>query len=182
MKYNSKYVFLFPLIPLVILLITIILLVGTGSFRPVMSNTIKIDDWTYYTTFVGGRGLYKYNEQTKEKVKLSSYEAATINVYEDWVYFTKMKSGSIYRVAIDGTDQQKIIENCYYFYFIGDKIFYKSYNNLLYRIDLNGENKELFINRQIKGFHIEDKYLNVRLTNDKRYLVDLDTRELIPVK
>ena len=85
---------------------------GMGMFNPV----IVVGDWIYYSFFhhvegdcpdsqaVGG--IYKMRTDGSSRIKIGDYEAVTINVVGDWIYYFK-GTGS-YRVRTDGTDHQSL--------------------------------------------------------------------------
>lgn len=120
---------------------------------------IKYDDNYIYANADDYNNLYKINIHSKDKEKLAGgHDFYEMNLYNDEIYYISSVPGEIWKVSVDGSSKEKLINQRVQNLILYDnKMYYRlSEDNdwgKLYSADLNGENKKLLA-QKIKGFCI----------------------------
>ncbi|OLN31745.1 putative cell-wall-anchored protein SasA (LPXTG motif) [Desulfosporosinus metallidurans] len=69
-------------------------------------------DWVYYCNTSDKNYLYKMKTDGTGRTKLNSEHSASINVVDDWIYYSKVSSNSNawsnYKIRTDGTEDQQV--------------------------------------------------------------------------
>jgi|LSQX01.2.fsa_nt_gb hypothetical protein len=125
---------------------------GTGKTKLLdylpFSGVVKQGDWLFYSS----EGLFKLKIDGSENIKLCDDHAASINVKDDWVYFTSFDDQiSLNRIDQEGKNQQKLsqIDRVQDISISGDWIYFYAYlgenrDSLhLYRIKPDGAGEEM---------------------------------------
>ena len=115
--------------------------------------------------------IYRYNIKTKEKTRLYSHPSKSwrldqINVVGEWVYFYAVNEG-IFKVRIDGTGVQKIIDNhgLFMYMYVADGYIYhySDYSDKsgyqLYRMKTDGSNREKISDEHCRQINISGDYI-----------------------
>ena len=132
-------------------------------------NVSAQGNWIYFLTDHGE--IYKYSIKTKEKTRLYSHPSVgwglrQINVVGEWVYFYASNEG-IFKVRIDGTGAQKIIDNQGLFMYMCVADGYIYYNSdysedsgyRLYRMKIDGSNREKTADEHCNYINITGDYI-----------------------
>ncbi|HEY9060269.1 MAG TPA: DUF5050 domain-containing protein [Pseudobacteroides sp.] len=130
--------------------------IGNTSGNIANSGSVALKNgWLYYFNFIDKGKLYK-KDINDNKFKLSDEMCANINVKDDWVIYTSLEDGTIYKVKNDGTVKECYTEKGEYLNVTNDWIYYsnKMDGGKLYKIKIDNK-KRLKLNNQ------ESAYLNV---------------------
>lgn len=156
------------------------------------------------------------NEQkSKQQLVMDKWDILSLNVSGNYVYFigilpiendiTSDKVGDaentqidigevdnkIYRMKTDGSDLEVINDNefdeqCYEIYVVGNHVYYigKDYN--IYKMDLDGNNKQVVIENQTGYLGLTDKYIIYNVENEDQtdyitYIADLNGKNARPI-
>lgn len=120
------------------------------------NSMANIANWGYavkynnYIFYDSEYGLYKFNIDTNEIIKISDDHPYNINIWENYIYYCNEKDGNLYRISFDGTNKEKIVDNVPYAAVIKDGWIYYSY------FKFNGNNAESFIIKRIKVDRTEE--------------------------
>lgn len=144
-------------------------------------NFIKFDDWIVFSAgpqALGagvlnfGEGIYKFNMQTGQVIKLDDYAGICFNIWGKNLYYISNVDSNIKRINLDTleTDWIPSIETNYIL-LNNDYIYYRDVNgDNIYRINnLEGENKRLVAEYTEGDIQILDGYI---------YYIDAQTHNL----
>lgn len=125
---------------------------GSGKTKlldnPPFSEVVKQGDWLFYAS----AGLYKLKIDGSENIKLCDDHGASVNVKDDWVYFTSFDDQiSLHRIDWKGSNRQKLsqAERVQDISILGDWVYFHAYDgeNLdilhLYRMKPDGTGVEM---------------------------------------
>lgn len=166
--------------------------IGNDTNNIMQGINISIqDDYVYYSSL---DGLFKSKIGSNKKTRLARGDITDINVVGKWIYYVKLKSNSrdypkitrcdLYRMTINGTQKKLIIKDAYNVNVIDNKIFYihgygiiGAYNGddniqSLIVSDLNGNNKQTIIEKDVDSMLINDNYIYY-FSNDKLFVYDM---------
>lgn len=158
-------------------LISVLLVFEPG---PRMSKYINDGDWTYYINGLYKNGVYKYNTVTKEDIQLAEIRASTIYPSTDWIYFKKVHTSTIYRVAKEGFGAEWVMEDCSSLVVHKDKIYYFNFENpFLHVSDLDGTNSIQLTDFRTRYLRAKEDYLHIkRYNSEEEYRIDYETNEM----
>jgi len=108
------------------------------------------DGWIYYSNSVDN-SFYKMRTDGTDRTKLLDTMAYAITPLGEWVYFKDDVFGRLYKVRTDGSQLSPVImEERFWYEISGDWIFYVSFSNnqILMRVDLNGDDKGYYPNTE----------------------------------
>lgn len=163
-------------------------------------------NWIYYlspnedSTKVG---IYKVknNGEDKKELLMNDLDIVSINAYKNYVYFigigqnaysdTDNVDNKIYRMKNDGSDLEVINDNefnndCYEIYAVNNAIYYIGIDSNIYKMDLNGTNREAVSENGTGYIGITSKYIiynaNVEGSEDYvTYIMNLDGSDARPI-
>ena len=133
-------------------------------------------NWIYYIAPVEKSteyGIYKIKKNGKDKQKIFSTDEdiISLNVYKDNLYFIGITNieddnldNKIYQMKLDGSDLKVINDNefhdnCYEIYAVYDKIFYVGTNGNICIMNLDGSEKETFLDNRTGYLGVTEKYI-----------------------
>lgn len=136
-----------------------------------------------YIYYIDGLNIIKADKTFQNKDVLISKSQGTgfnrLNIIDDWVFYTSGKS--LNRMAFDGTENKTIYSTSYLLDIntIGKWLFFINFsdNYNIYRIDVNGQNLQRFIDIEATDLATyEDRLIYSYKDNDRVYVesVDLD--------
>lgn len=156
------------------------------------------DDYIYYSSI---DGLFRTKIDSNEKMILDYGEISDLNVVGQWVYYSKkvnserIDSGilvyyDLYKITINGKHKQRVIKDVRNVNIINDKIFYingytvigidnsnnNDINNSLIVSDLNGNNKQTIIKKDVDSMAIMDNYIYYE-SNGKMFVYDISKKQ-----
>jgi hypothetical protein len=179
-KYMKKKIFLTILMALIILISSC----GNGSLKSIsieiegsnQGNTFENlynfgmiandDENIYYASLFGG--LYKFNLDSNETTELiNNVFAQSLNVLDGWIYYTTLFDGSIYKISVNGTDNQKISEVKASLLYVLDNTLYahgnsKEFNSNIYVIDIKGNGERVLFDTPVSFFYVHDDFIYYR--------------------
>ena len=125
------------------------------------------DDWVFYTSNDDNRHLYRMRLDGKERERLTDYEALVLKAVDGWVYclcgdtddrigyyFGAPVGSFLYRIKMDGTSREKLLDSWLHRVDVVDGWIYFSTGSengdLLYRMKTDGTNREKLSNDNIQ--------------------------------
>ena len=163
LKLNTITIVILLLILLVILCVVI---VKIFSVKDVVSNNdsnmglvAQSDDLTFYYNY--NKGLVKKDK--KEEKTLINEQAYSINYYDGNIYYTTPNSRggiNIKKIGVDGKNEKILLSttsSSTKMYLQDSKIYYLTSNpNTISKMDLDGKNSEVILQRGIVDFKVLD--------------------------
>ncbi len=140
-------------------------------------------------------------QKSKKELLMDEWDILSLNVYNNYLYFIGIGpeayseedelDNKIYRVKTDGTDLEIINDNefdndCYEIYVINDSVYYIGTDYNIYKMSLDGKNRELVLDNGTGYLGITDKYIiyNADIKDEVDYvthIVDLDGENARPI-
>lgn len=180
LKVNKLMIVILLIILLVILCIILIKVFhakdGVNNNDSNLGLAIRSDDSVFYYNY--DKGLIRKDK--KEEKILSKDQAYSLNYFDGAIYYaTPSSTGgiSIKKVNVNGKDEKVLLStnsNSTKIYLQDSKIYYLTSNpDTLSKIDLDGKNEEVIIQRSIMDFKvIEDK---IYFSDIMGFLYSIDT-------
>lgn len=180
LKLNTITIVILLLILLVILCVVI---VKIFSVKDVVSNNdsnmglvAQSDDLTFYYNY--NKGLVKKDK--KEEKTLINEQAYSINYYDGNIYYTTPNSRggiNIKKIGVDGKNEKILLSttsSSTKMYLQDSKIYYLTSNpNTISKMDLDGKNSEVILQRGIVDFKVLDG--TIYFSDIMGYLYSVDT-------
>lgn len=132
-----------------------------GSDKKVIINekagvfTIK-DDWIY---FVQGEQLCKMKTDGTERILIMENGCLFLTLHDNYIYYIKSNDKGLWRVFQDGSNEQKLVDNCNMFIVNGDWIYYRDYSLGLNKVKLDGSSQMKAIEDKAYVFGIGGDYI-----------------------
>jgi len=120
------------------------------------------DENIYYSIL---NRLYKFNIESNETTELiNGVFAQSLNVLDGWVYYLNFIDSGIYKISVNGTDNQKINEVKATRLYVQDDVLYakgvfEQFNNNLYIMDIDGDNVRLLSDMPMTFFYVHDEFI-----------------------
>ncbi len=137
------------------------------------------DEYIYYTT--ENLELYNFEIETKKITKLDDKIGQVCTENEN-LYYVKYENETpvLYVAELDGSDLQKLIEDCYVNYYVADSgIYYQSFLTkecYFYSFENNNAIKITFNSDSDKEYTPSD-YLNIASTSSMEHIFIIDTNK-----
>lgn len=176
------------LVILIVLLIAIVRIFNTKKVGNTIGNirnygyATERGRWVYFLSpneDDSQMGIFKMKkgdkkQKSKKQIVMDSFDILSLNVNKNYIYFIAISKDAfnenddvdnkIYKVKTDGSDLKVINDNefnndCYEIYVVKDKIYYIGTDENVYKMDLNGGNRELVLDKQTGYLGITDKYI-----------------------
>ena len=168
---------------LVLLIILCVVLVKVFSVKDGLNNNdsnmglvTQSDDLTFYYNY--NKGLVKKDKD--EEKTLINEQAYSINYYNGNIYYTTPNSKGgidIKKIGVDGKNEKILLSttsSSTKMYLQGSKIYYLTSNpNTISKIDLDGKNSEVVLQRGVVDFKVIDE--TIYFSDIMGYLYSVDT-------
>lgn len=169
----------------------------------------KSGKWIYFISpseDIKQMGIFKIKQgdteqKTKKELVKDEWSLLSLNVFKDYVYFIAELpetfsdedeiNNKIYRMKTDGTDLEVINDNefsndCTEIYLINNWVYYIGTDYNIYRMSLDGKNRELVLNNGTGYLGITEKYIiynekNGENTGFVTYVADIDGKNCKPI-
>ncbi|NMM64745.1 DUF5050 domain-containing protein [Clostridium sp. P21] len=124
-------------------------------------------DYIYYAkydkVYSDKFSIYKINKNGTGKESIGNAHGMYLFVKDNWLYYANLDDGSkIYKMGTDGSSKQLLCEDSAenYMNVVGDWIYYcDNENNNLYRIKLDGSEKQKLNNAKTRNISIAGNYI-----------------------
>lgn len=115
-------------------------------------------DKIYYQLDDDGESIYVYNTINQQTMKLNNRHSYNINVIDQLIYYTS--DDGIYRMKIDGQDDQKIVDGkIYNLIYQNQQLYYLTEDKKIHCYDLNQSHDEVLIQDSIQLVNLTDDYI-----------------------
>lgn len=168
----------------------------------------KQGEWIYYLSpneDSSKIGIFKTKAGDKEYkpecLIMEEWDILSVNVVGNYIYFIGISSepyseddeidNKIYRIRTDGTDLKVINDNefnnnCYEIYVVHNKVYYIGTDINVYKMNIDGSNRELVLENQTGYLGITDKYIIYNVENEDEtdyitYIANLDGTNQRPI-
>lgn len=130
------------------------------------SHINVVDDWIYYIAIsqACGHEIIKMKTDGTNRIKLINSMSDFLYVKGEWIYYTEMNTGNLFRANLDGANIEKISDDyCMFVNIVGNEIYYSnlSDNKKIYRI-INNEKTKL----------TEDTCTCINVVNNNIYFIN----------
>lgn len=111
----------------------------------------------YYSAY--SSGLWKMQSDGSGKKNISSHFGYDINVIGDWLYFAGINHDVLYKIGIEGNDEQVLLPEAHMklntnLYAYGDWLYFLDVTDTLYRLSQDGAEKEKIGDKPCEDFII----------------------------
>jgi hypothetical protein len=148
---------------------------GTGKTQIVeeqVTSAYFYEDWIYFTTRDYENNIYKMRIDGTERTQLTEselWEVRIVGIIDGWIYHRFYANSSIFRVRIDGTDEElvtvpnrntdiSLIAELYitgdWFYFLAHDQCMSSRDGKLYRMRHDGSDRRMLVNDKFISYSI----------------------------
>ncbi len=150
-----------------------------------MGKVVEYDGWLYYTDY---NDDYKFKRQALDRKKteiLSNAAPFYIHIYEDWLIYMALwdeEGGDLVKSRLDGTEKVILSIDEYGVSNVrmhNSDIYYISEDDLhIYKISINGDERQLICDDTVRGFNIINGKLLIRGSSEEgeRYLAEYDLK------
>lgn len=116
---------------------------------------VAVNDWIYFANEGDDYKLYAMRTDGTDRHKLTDDYALSMNVADGRIYYRNINEGKspIYSMNIDGSDKIKLSDDNVGQFAVWDgQIYYTMTGTNIYRMNLDGSNKQLIINLDREGY------------------------------
>ena len=107
--------------------------------------------------------LCKYDIAQNTMTELLVVNAHSLNVLDGWVYYLNWEDRGIYKITVNGTDNQRLSNIEAGFLYVQDDTIYaqgvfKQFNCNIYTMNLDGGDVKVICDKKVGDFYLHDGY------------------------